>query len=168
VVKDDFTFELKVAPGHIFIRSNTLGWFLRSVRVNGVDVTDSGVEIRPNEPLTGVEIELTHRQPELTGMVKTAEGVLARNAYVVVFPQDRRHWGYLSRYVRMSRPNPDSEYRVQVPPGEYFAIAVDFVEQGEWSNPDFLERVRERAVPFSLAEGDRTPLGLTLVSLVRN
>jgi hypothetical protein len=165
---DDFTFALSVRPGHVFIRSNTVGWFLRAVRVNGVDVMDSGVEIRPNEPLTGVDVELTHRQPELTGTVKTAEGALTRNAFVVVFPQDRRHWGYLSRYVRMSRPNPDNQYRVQVPPGEYLAIAVDFVEQGEWSEPEFLERVRERAVPFSLAEGEHNTLGLTLVSLSRN
>jgi hypothetical protein len=167
-VKDDFTFVLSVRPGHVFIRSNTVGWFLRAVRVNGVDVKDSPVEIRPNEPLTGVEVELTHRQPEVTGTVKTAEGAITRNAFVVVFPQDRKRWGYLSRYVRMSRPNPDNQYRVQVPPGEYFAIAVDFVEQGEWSEPDFLERVRERAVPFSLVEGEHKPLGLTLVSLSRN
>jgi hypothetical protein len=167
-VNDDFTFALSVRPGRVFIRSNTVGWFLRAVRVNGVDVMDSGFEIRPNEPLTGVEVELTNRQPELTGTVKTAEGVLTRNAFVVVFPQDRRHWGYLSRYVRMSRPNPDNQYRVLVPPGEYLAIAVDFVEQGEWSEPEFLERVRGRAVPFSLAEGDHNTLGLTLVSLSRN
>jgi hypothetical protein len=167
-VKDDFTFELNVRPGHVFIRSNTIGWFLRSVRVNGVDVKDTGVEIRPNEPLTGVEVELTHRQPEIAGTVKTAEGVVTRNAFVVIFPQDRRQWGYLSRYVRMSRPNPDYQYRALVPPGEYLAIAVDFVEQGEWSEPDFMERVRERAVPFSLAEGEHKALDLTLVSLARN
>src|SRR6202035_482084 len=63
-VNDDFTFALSVRPGHVFIRSNTVGWFLRAVRVNGVDVKDSGVEVRPNEPLSGVEVELTRRQPE--------------------------------------------------------------------------------------------------------
>jgi hypothetical protein len=164
-VKDDFRFELRARPGHVFIRSNTTGWFLRSVRVNGVDVKDRGVEIRPNEALGDVQVELTHRQPEITGTVKTAEGVITRNAFVVIFPQDRRNWGYLSRYVRMSRPNPDNQYRVQVPPGEYLAIAVDALEEGEWSEPDFLERVRERAVRFSLAEGDHKPLDLTLISL---
>jgi hypothetical protein len=100
--------------------------------------------------------------------VKTAEGVITRNAFVVIFPQDRQHWGYLSRYVRMSRPNPDNQYRVQAPPGEYLAIAVDVLDEGEWSEPDFLERVRERAVRLSLAEGDHKPLDLTLVSLARN
>jgi hypothetical protein len=131
-------------------------------------VKDKGIEIRPNERLTGVEVELTHRQPEVAGTVKTAEGVVTRNAFVVIFPQARQHWGYLSRYVRMSRPNPDNQYRVLAPPGEYLAIAVDFVEEGEWSEADFLERVRERAVPFSLAEGEHKPLDLTLVSLARN
>ena len=105
---------------------------------------DSGLEIRPNERLTGVEVELTHRQPEVTGTVKTAEGVITRNAFVVIFPQDRQHWGYLSRYVRMSRPNPDNQYRVLAPPGEYLAIAVDFVEEGEWSEADFLPSGQSR------------------------
>jgi len=136
--------------------------------VNGVDVKDSGVDIRPNVPLTGVEIELTHRQPDVVGTVTTPEGDITRNAFVVVFPKDRERWGYLSRYVRMGRPNPDNQYRVQVPPGEYLAIAIDFVEQGEWSEPDFLERVSGRAVPFTLAEGDHKTLALTLVPLSRN
>ena len=167
-VQDDFTFELKARAGRIFIRSNTVGWFLRAVRVNGVNVLDTGFEIRANESLTGVEVELTHRQPDVTGTVSTAEGVPTRNAFVVVFPQDREHWSYLSRYVRMARPNPDNQYRVQVPPGEYLAIAVDFVEQGEWAEPDFLARVRERAVPFSMAEGEHKTLTLTLVTLSHN
>jgi hypothetical protein len=167
-VKDDFTFELKARPGRIFIRSNTVAWFLRAVRVNGVDVMDTGFEIRANEPVTGVEIELSHHQPDVTGTVTTAEGMVTRNAYVVVFPRNREHWTYLSRYVRMARPNPDNQYRAQVPPGDYLAIAVDVVEQGEWAEPDFLARVRERAVPFTLAEGEHKTLALTLVTLSRN
>jgi hypothetical protein len=100
-------------------------------------------------------------------MVTTAEGAVTRSAFVVFFPQNREQWSYVSRYVRMSRPNPDNQYRVQIPPGEYLAIAVDFVETGEWAEPEFLERVRERAVPFSLVEGEHKSLPLTLVSLSR-
>ncbi len=51
-VKDDFTFELRVRPGHVFIRSNTAAWFLRSVRVNGVNVLDTGFELHANTPVS--------------------------------------------------------------------------------------------------------------------
>ena len=90
-VNDDFTFELKIPPGHVFIRSNTPGWFLRSVRMNGTEILDTGVEIKPNTAVGGVEIELTHKQPELSGVARTAAGDPTRTAYVILFPQDRTH-----------------------------------------------------------------------------
>jgi hypothetical protein len=167
-VKDDFTFELKVQAGHVYIRSSTPGWFLRAARLNGVDIKDRSVEVRPNESVTGVEIELTHRQPEITGVVRTAGGEPTPNAYVVVFAQDRTRWGYLSRYVRMSRPKSDNQFRVQVPPGDYCAIALDVVDENEWTEPDFLERARERAVTFSLGDGEHKPMDLPLVSSARH
>jgi hypothetical protein len=159
--KDDFTFELPTNPGHVFIRSQTPGWFLRSVKVGGGEILDTGIDVRANEPISGVEVVVTHKQPELGGIVKDATGEPTRSSYVVVFPKDPARWGYLSRYVRMGRPNPLSKYRIQVPPGDYYAIALDFVEAGEWSEADFLERHRERAIAFSLQEGEKKTLDLT-------
>jgi len=167
-VNDDFTFVFTVRPGRALVRPTTAGWFLKAVRVNGVDVTDSGIESRTNQPLIGVEVELTRRLPDVTGAVRGPDGALTRNAFVVVFPPDPQRWGYLSRYVSMGRPSPDSEYRIQVPPGEYLAIAVDSIERGEWTDPDFLERVRGRAVPFSLADGEHKTVPLAVVTVTRD
>ena len=158
--KDDFTFELPANPGHVLIRSNTTGWFLRSVKVHGAEILDTGMEVRANEPIGNVEVVITHKQPEVSGIVKDAAGEPTRSSYVIVFPKDPAHWGYLSRYVRMGRPNPLSKFRVQVPPGDYYAVALDFVEAGEWSEPEFLERHRERAIAFSLQEGEMKALDL--------
>lgn len=164
-VHDDFTFELKIPPGHVFIRSNTPGWFLRSVRFNGAEILDTGVEIKPNTSIRDVEIELTHKQPELSGVARTAAGEPTRTAYVILFPQDRTHWGYLSRYVRLGRPNPDNQFRILVPPGEYLAVALDYVPPGEEiSDPAFLEPLRDRATPISLRDGDHKTLDLTVTS----
>jgi protocatechuate 3,4-dioxygenase beta subunit len=158
---DDFTFELPANPGHVFIRSNTTGWFLRSVKVHGTEILDTGMEVRANEAISDVDVMITHKQPEVGGIVKDAAGEATRSSYVIVFPRDPAHWGYLSRYVRMGRPNPLSKYRIQIPPGDYYVIALDFVEAGEWSEPDFLERHRERAIAFSLQEGEKKTLDLT-------
>jgi hypothetical protein len=163
IVKDDFTFQMGISPGRVFIRSNTAGWFLRAVKINGIDVIDSGVEILPNTPLTGVEIELTHKQPELSGVVSNAAGEPTRSAFIVVFPQNRELWGYLSRYVRMVRPNPDSKYRVLVPPGEYFVVALETMDPTAVGDPDFLDRMRNRALVISLRDGDHKTLDLGLV-----
>ena len=40
--------------------------------------------------------------------------------------------------------------------------ALDYVEPGESSDPDFLERVRMRATPFSIGEGETMTLDLKL------
>ena len=50
------------------------------------------------------------------------------------------------------------------PPGErYLAVAVDYLEQGEFQDPLFLERMRGRATAFSLTDGENKNVDLTLV-----
>src|SRR5204862_518493 len=47
---DDGTFELKSGPGRM--RINVMGpigvWVIRSVRLNGTEITDTGIEFKPN------------------------------------------------------------------------------------------------------------------------
>jgi hypothetical protein len=51
-----------------------------------------------------------------------------------------------------------------LPPGDrYLAVAVDYLEQGEFQDPSFLERMRSRATAFSLNDGENKNLDLTLV-----
>jgi hypothetical protein len=42
-----------------------------------------------------------------------------------------------------------------LPPGDYLLIAVDDVEQGEWFDPAFLEKLRPAAKRVSLTEGEK-------------
>ena len=42
-----------------------------------------------------------------------------------------------------------------LPPGDYFIVAVDDVEQGEWFDPAFLEKVRPDATRVSVSEGEK-------------
>jgi hypothetical protein len=167
-VMDNFSFDLSVRPGHVLIRPNVAGWFVRAVRLNGSDITDSGFEIRHNQSVKGVEVELTRRQPAIVGAVTTLKGAITRDAFVVVFPQDHRLWGYLSRYVRMSRPDADSRFRIHVPPGAYLIAAVDELEPGQWNDPRFLERLRDRGVAIQVKDGDEKQIGVALISSWHN
>ncbi len=40
-----------------------------------------------------------------------------------------------------------------LPPGEYLAVAVDYVELGEGQDPTFLDSVRDLATPLTLGPG---------------
>ena len=42
-----------------------------------------------------------------------------------------------------------------LPAGGYYAIAVEYLAQGEWGDPDVLERLKGNATKFTLAKGKR-------------
>jgi carboxypeptidase family protein len=166
-VSDDSTFEMKVQPGSHLIRMNTVGSFtntrIKAVRLNGVDVTDTGFDSRPNEDLGGLEVELTTQLSDLSGLVSNVRGENVKDYSIVVFARDRQRWGFASRFLSGGRPDQDGKYRVRnLPAGEYYAIALDYVEQGAGTDPEFLDRVKDRATEFSLNDGETKTLSLKL------
>ena len=74
--KDDFTFEIKTAPGRMNMRvaGAPSGWSLKAVRYNGVDVTDTGIDFTSGGEFDGIEVELTNRPPEVSGLVTNGGG----------------------------------------------------------------------------------------------
>ena len=164
-VNDDFTFEMKVPPGERLIRVSPVfqGATLKAVRLNGTDVTDTGIDVRPNEDISGVEIELTNQVSELSGIVADARGQAVKDYTVVVFAKDSARWSIGSRYFGGGRPDQDGRFKVRnLPPGEYYAIALDYVEPGAGTDPEFLERIRNLATTFSMSEGAVRTLDLKL------
>lgn len=166
-VNDDLTFEIRTRPGLQLVRLLNMaaanGWMTKAVRYNGVDITDSGYEFRPNEDISGIEIELTNHPSELSGLVTTRRGEPSKDYTVVVFAQDPQRWGYQSRYIATGRPDQDGRFKIRnLPAGAYFAVALEYVEPGESSDPEFLERVKDLATPLSLNEGDARTIELKI------
>jgi len=165
-VNDDFTFEIKAAPNtaRIALFGQLPGWAIKSVRYRGVDVTDSGIEFRPNEDVSDVEVELTNRVSTVSGLVTNAKGEALKDYTVVVFPQDRDKVTPNSRFMRTARPDQDGRYKVTgLPPGEYRVIALDYVDPNEWNSAEFIDGVRSKATAFSLTEGDTKSVDLKVV-----
>ena len=165
-MSDDFTFEMKVQPGQRLIRlSNQLpGVSLKAVRLNGTDVIDSGIEIRPNENVSDLEVELTTQQSEVSGIVTDPRGQPIQDYSVVVFARDSARWTNQSRYFGSGRPDQDGRFKVRgLPSGDYYAIALDYIEPGAGTDPEWLERMRLRATEFSLTDGQTRSLDLKLV-----
>jgi hypothetical protein len=170
-VADDYTFEMKSTPGWMRIalgggfNAPPTGWAVRSVRLNGVDVTDTGIEFKPNEDISGVDVELTNRLTSISGLVTNGRGELSNDYTAIVFAQDRDKRIGNSRYQGSGRPDQDGRFKISgLPPGEYYIIAVDRIEPGQSSDPDFLESVRSRATSLSLNEGESKMVDLRLNS----
>jgi hypothetical protein len=141
------------------------GWVLKSIRVNDTDVTDSVVEVKPNTPLTGIEVVLTSKTTEVAGVVKAGNDPAA-DYTVVIFAEDPQKWTVpMPRHIASARPNQDGRFQVKnLPAGSYYAIALDYIAQGDWNDPDLLDRLKTQATRFSLSEGDVKTLDLKLVT----
>src|SRR5262249_53506624 len=140
-------------------------WRLKAVRLNGVDVTDAGFEVKANEDIGGFELELTNRMSMLSGLVTNARGEPVTDYSAIIFSPDPDRWGDDSRYVDSGRPDQDGRYRVTgLPAGEYFAIAVDSVDPAEATSPEFLERASRRAIRFTLGDGETRAVDLQLTT----
>lgn len=165
MVKDDSTFELRLLPGHLVFRvaQMPLNWRLKRVRLGDTDVTDPGYFVTPAGAGADLVVEITDSRTELSGTVTTSAGEPARHATVILFAQDPEHWGPLSRFLALaSASGPESMYRVRLTPGAYYAIALADVDRTEWNTPEFLRQIRDRAVTFSIADGEVRRLDLKL------
>ena len=49
-----------------------------------------------------------------------------------------------------------------MPAGDYYAVAMSEVDQGAWTDPEFLTQARERATKFTLAAGETKTVDLPL------
>jgi hypothetical protein len=88
-----------------------------------------------------------------------------RDYTAVIFPRDRERWGFGSRYFNGGRPDQEGRYKaINLPPGKYYAIALDYVENGAGTDPEFLDRVKERAMEFSMTDAETKSLDSKLVT----
>jgi protocatechuate 3,4-dioxygenase beta subunit len=167
-VKEDGTFEMSVAAGRVQVRAaptpTTVGgsdpWRLSRVLLHDIDVGDTGIEVPVNATVDNILVEMTNHVGEASGRATDADGSVVRDCFVIVFAQDPVRWTVQTRYVSIARPGLDDLYKARLLPGDYYAVAMTDVETGAWTDPDFLSQARERAVKFSIADGEKKTIDL--------
>lgn len=144
-----------IGPTRLRVANLPDGWAVKALMVDGDDVTDQAINVKGGT--TAVRVVLTTRVTEVSGTV--ASGA---NHYVVLFAEDASKWTFPSRFVRAERADAQGAFRITRLPGNerYLAVAVDALDDGEVTDPSFLERMRSRGVPFSLGDGERRALDL--------
>jgi hypothetical protein len=159
-------FQLSALSGAIALRVENLPsqWMVKSIVIGPTDVTDGGFELRGTEQITNARIVLTDRLGELNGNV-TQRNQEAKDSSVIVFAEDAGLWTFPTRYVRMLRADAQGHYTLRgLPPASYLVAALDYLEEGEWQDPEFLERLRENASRATIREGETKTVNLQLLS----
>ena len=148
------------------IRAVVPGWQVKAIRVNGTDVTDSPLDVG-SQGVSGVEIEMTNRLQEVSGVVTDADGKPVPNmrswSLRRIVPAGSRPF---NRYTGTIRPGADGRFKLAtLPPGDYYAIALDRSDAIEGQDPEFLEGLTRLATAVSLAPGETRTLDLKLFTV---
>lgn len=143
------------------------GWGIAAVTHNSQDVTDRPLGIKDTQTIADVTVTLTNRLARVTGTVTDATDRPAKDYVVIVFPEDAEKLGPHSRFVRSARADQEGRFRMSgLPPGEYLAAALDTVEDGAESDPEFLDRIRSSSVPMRLSDDGQQTIDLKLITRI--
>ena len=137
---------------------------LKSILVDGTDVIDTGLEVKPGQEVSNMEIVLTNQITEVAGAVQKRQGD-SRNRLRGSHRPHRHSVLGLAVAARPRRPTgSDGPVRDQGTPSmdSYVAVALDYLEPGEETNPEFLERMKALGSSLRLAEGEKKPLTLKI------
>ena len=160
----DGEFDLGNITDARYLRANLpSGWTLRAVRLNGQDAIDVPVEVAPGQVVTGVELVITKKLSHAEGTVVDDRKQPVLDATVVFFPLNENVRGFQSRFIRSARPDQEGRFRVSaLPPGEYLAVAVQGLEDGQTTDPEFLAAVEPEATRVTIEEGETKSVTLGL------
>ena len=140
-------------------------WALKAVMHDAQDVTDRPLSIKDSETMTDVTVVLTNRVTTVTGSVTDANNRPTKDYVVIVFPEDAEKIGPQSRFVLTGRADQEGQFKlVGLPPGEYLAAALESIEEGGESDPEFLNQIRSSGHRLRLTEGAPQSISLKLIA----
>jgi carboxypeptidase family protein len=162
-LNEDWTFEMNgLFDARLFRVGLPEGWTLKSVTLNGQDVTDTPLELPAGQTVAGLQIAITDKITNLTGRITDIRGNAVTDVTVVVFPAEEARWSYQSRFVKTARPGQDGQYQMSgLPPYDrYLVVPVQGLEDGQAGDPDFLASIKNQGIDLSLNEGETRALDL--------
>lgn len=121
-VTADYKFTLKGLMGEYVLRTGIANQFIKSVTVNGEDVTDAPHEFKSSDRVT---ITLTSSVGTIEGNVTDLRDVPLPEAGILLFSEDRASWRITSLFTKRTGLDPKGHFRLAgVLPGRYYIAAV--------------------------------------------
>ena len=162
---DSGTFSVTSTGGQYVISPYEVsGWFVDAVVLDGKNIADTAVDLQTiTSPIV---ITYTDKPTGLSGTVKSADGRPSDTATVLTFSTNRDHWTGYGLRPRRVKDVPASRAGAfafeNLPPGEYYVIAVDSGAISGWMDPKNLEALARDAATIRIAGGISKTLDLTM------
>jgi protocatechuate 3,4-dioxygenase beta subunit len=160
----EWTFEAQVSGAGVIRAQRRGDWILKSVLLDGKDVTDTVLDFGTAYAGKPVEVVMTQRSSQVSGSVSDDRGQPANDYMVVLFSDDESQWTFAaSRFFATSRPDQQGRFTITgLPAGRYLAAAAEYLEPGEDRNPETLSRLRNSATAIDLPEGESRSVTLRM------
>jgi hypothetical protein len=161
VVSPDGAFRVTLMPGKHRVGSLmggpslSAGWRLKSVVIDGTDVSDVVFDVTKN--VDAAVMTFTDRGTELSGQLLDAAGKPVSDYVLLAFSADRRFWLPQSRRTQQARPEANGQFLIRdLPAGDYLVVALADVDPSQWNDPEFLADLAAQApIKITLAEGEK-------------
>jgi hypothetical protein len=165
-IRDDWTFAITNIFGpsrlHVTVPS---GWAVKAVLQGDRDVTDEAIDMSSGEQLSDVEVVVTNVVTRVTGRLTDGEGKASAEGTVLFFAAERAKWFDRSRWIRAARPDQNGTFQIEgLPAGEYLAVALDYVQDGVWNDPEYLASLAPGAQKITLRAGESSSVPLKVVA----
>jgi len=165
-VREDWRFSVPAVFGAARVRAIVPeGWTVKAILHDGRDIADMPVEMKSGETMNGVQVIVSNRVTTISGQMLDDKGAPLVDGTVIVFPDDASKWSDDSRWVRAVRPDQQGRYQIQgLPPGDYLAVALDYVEDGAWNEAEYLDSIRRLGHRLTLSDAESRSLTLKPVT----
>jgi protocatechuate 3,4-dioxygenase beta subunit len=163
-VQSDGSFEVRgvLSDTVLSIGPLTGEWTLKAIEVEGRDMADLPLPIEHDKTLSGVRVVLTSRPTTIRGALRDERQNPAEGT-VIVFAEDSVKWREGSRTIRATRLDQRGLFTFKgLPAGDYFLVALDSVQEGQWYDPEFLEGLKGRARRVAIADAESKQVDLVL------
>ena len=162
IVRDDMTFELPGVFGvnRFNVTALPSGWVLKAIEFENKDLADTPIDA--SRGLSGLTVVLSKTLPKIRGTLLDDKGQPIEGA-VIIFPEDQTKWLEESRLIRSARPDDRGAFQFgNVIPGDYLLVPVEYVRDGDWADPAFLDELKPRATSVRVTVGEPAPVSLVL------
>lgn len=162
-VAADGSFQITGASGTVQLDITTRDWTVKSIALNGRDITDDAMDLTQGDAVSDIVITVTDTRTTLSGQVHDREGRLVRNYAVVVLPRDPLPGAATSRRIHTASPNAAGQFEItRIRPGRYVVAAVEWMENGSQFAPQVQQRLRRDARELVVNAGQSVSLDLEL------
>lgn len=160
-VEEDFTFKITNLPEasyRLVVRLPPGNHYVESIRLQTEELIDRPIEVRSADRLDEVEIHVSSKGAQISGVVEKEEArEVAEGATVLVFAADSEFRGRHSRFTKTTQTDQRGRFSLKgLVPGEYLLCAVADHESGLESDLDYLSNLERDSERIELSSGQTT------------